>query len=420
MQRQKEIEEEKKKEIAKYVKYMNYLETVLTILQSTTQFKEAMMNMTQQEMREGKIAYVVDHLEPHIVEQLTKAKMLELKRLEQEIKDQIQLDGHERNVKIPEHIDFNDWGKFGKEDLRKLILKTVFDMDNLEKQRKENFKEYEMKKKVEQDRQMEQMSEEERLHYLRQMEDARRRHNEHEPLKHPGSRDQLEDVWEDADRLDKDSYDPRTFFNLHDLDSDGYWSKEELDAIFLKELDKLYNASDPDDDVNERAEEMFRMREHVMDQMDKNKDHKVSLDEFLADTEAQNKQSDQGWEDINDATQYTPEELEEFKKDYAKQKGWENEMPAPPPLQHGQQAAVHTGEQLGARAIPGQAVPVQMTAKQPQQAPPLNDLPGQQQQHQQQQRQEHQQQQEQQQVADPPPQEQQIDRNIVMERTYGV
>lgn len=45
------------------------------------------------------------------------------------------------------------------------------------------------------------MTEEERLQYLRQMEEARQRHNQHEPLKHPGSRHQLEGVWEDEDKV---------------------------------------------------------------------------------------------------------------------------------------------------------------------------------------------------------------------------
>ncbi|VDO15317.1 unnamed protein product, partial [Brugia timori] len=50
-QEQQRREEMQKEEIAKYVKYMKYLETVLSILQATPQWKEAMQNMTQEEMR---------------------------------------------------------------------------------------------------------------------------------------------------------------------------------------------------------------------------------------------------------------------------------------------------------------------------------------------------------------------------------
>ncbi len=52
--------------------------------------------------------------------------------------------------------------------------------------------------------------------------------------------------------MDKDSFDPRTFFYLHDLDGNGYWDEHELNALFQKELDKVYNETDPNDDPRER------------------------------------------------------------------------------------------------------------------------------------------------------------------------
>ncbi|VDM29569.1 unnamed protein product [Toxocara canis] len=61
---------------------------------------------------------------------------------------------HRRPSQVPEHIDVNDWEKFGKEDLRKLIVKTVADMEKIDEQRREQFKEYEMQKKAEADHKM--------------------------------------------------------------------------------------------------------------------------------------------------------------------------------------------------------------------------------------------------------------------------
>ncbi|VDM23266.1 unnamed protein product [Wuchereria bancrofti] len=329
-QEQQRKEEMQKEEIAKYVKYMRYLETVLSILQATPQWKEAMQSMTQEEMRGGKIAEMVNKLEPHIIEQLAKAKILELQRLEQEIKDQLDTDGGATdNIKIPEHLDFNNWETFSQEDLRKLIVKVVADMDELEHWRKQDFKQYEMKKKAEEDHKMAQMIQTEREHYIQQMEEQRRLHNKHEPLKHPGSRNQLKKVWEDTDKLDKDTYDPTTLFGLHDRNDDGYWSYDELNTIFLPEIEKLNNFSDL-----ERLEELYRMRDHVMKQMDTDGDHRISLAEFLADSEAQEEKPDQGWEDIGDKEQYTKEELEIFEKEYAKQQGWGEyaySTPAPTP-----------------------------------------------------------------------------------------
>ncbi|EJW75910.1 hypothetical protein WUBG_13180 [Wuchereria bancrofti] len=110
-QEQQRKEEMQKEEIAKYVKYMRYLETVLSILQATPQWKEAMQSMTQEEMRGGKIAEMVNKLEPHIIEQLAKAKILELQRLEQEIKDQLDTDGGATdNIKVCEIPTFSEEG----------------------------------------------------------------------------------------------------------------------------------------------------------------------------------------------------------------------------------------------------------------------------------------------------------------------
>lgn len=101
-------------------------------------------------------------------------------------------------------------------------------------------------------------------------------------------------------QLDKESYDPKTFFALHDLNGDGFWNDFELEALFNLELEKMYNETNPDDDMNEKAEEMYRMREHVMKQIDVNQDRMISLQEFLSDAESQNAQppKQENWEDL--------------------------------------------------------------------------------------------------------------------------
>jgi len=145
-----------------------------------------------------------------------------------------------------------------------------------------------------------------------------KKHNEHEKLKHPGGREQLEEVWEERDHMDKESYNPRAFFSLHDLNNDGFWNQEEIEALFQVELEKI-----PNDDPKEKIEEMHRMREHMVKQMDANGDHLISLQEFLKDGEAQNENiQDPGWGDLGNQRIYTSEELVKFEKEYASQRGW--------------------------------------------------------------------------------------------------
>lgn len=121
----------------------------------------------------------------------------------------------------------------------------------------------------------------------------------------------------------------KTFFNLHDLTGDGYLDQAELEALFQKELDKVYDKNNKEDDMKERQErslflyrrrrsinisskigslikyiinnqhiiagrtcfsvnyvyfrdeEEARMRKHVMEEMDANKDGLISMEEFL-------------------------------------------------------------------------------------------------------------------------------------------
>uniref|UniRef100_A0A914LL59 EF-hand domain-containing protein n=1 Tax=Meloidogyne incognita TaxID=6306 RepID=A0A914LL59_MELIC len=336
--------------------YSKYLELVVKILESHPVFQEKLKGLSETEIKEGKIADHMDDLPQDVFDKLTEAKVEEIERIRADLEKQIEKDGDARNVVMPEHLDVSELKKFGKEDLRKLIKKTVADMEKIDEERKKEFKEYEMKKKAEEDHKLAQMTPEERNKAAKEIEEAKKHHNEHEELKHPGGREQLEEVWEERDHMDKNSFDPKTFFALHDLNSDGFLNEEEIEALFQFELEKVYNESDPADDPREKIEEMNRMREHVVAQMDKNGDRLISLDEFLHDTQVQapEGQKDEGWKDLGDQKIYTDEELARFEKEYAqKQAGWgDHAYDQVVPEVHSPQADPQYGQ------LPPQQVPV--------------------------------------------------------------
>ena len=58
----------------------------------------------------------------------------------------------------------------------------------------------------------------------------------HPKVNHPGSVDQLEEVWEKVDHLEADQFAPRSFFKLHDINGDDFLDEGELEAIMLKEV----------------------------------------------------------------------------------------------------------------------------------------------------------------------------------------
>jgi len=62
------------------------------------------------------------------------------------------------------------------------------------------------------------------------------------------------------------------------------------------QLDKAYDPEATEDDMVERYEEMNRMREHVMTEIDKNRDRLISLEEFLESTRQDEFKKDEAWE----------------------------------------------------------------------------------------------------------------------------
>jgi hypothetical protein len=149
----------------------------------------------------------------------------------------------------------------------------------------------------------------------------------------PGSRKQLEDVWQGEDGFDKETFDPKTFFRLHDITADGVLDVKELEAMFFREASKLHQirqkktgAKHPKDKTQEERqqdkfivrEEMARMREHVMKTADTDEDGMVSFAEWMAMTERKDFNSNKDWKPIAPEHEMTDKQLENFKKLQAK------------------------------------------------------------------------------------------------------
>ncbi|KAI0215612.1 Nucleobindin-2 [Lamellibrachia satsuma] len=184
--------------------------------------------------------------------------------------------------------------------------------------------------------------------------------------------------------MDKKDFDPKTFFYLHDVNGDGFLDENEVESLFQKELDKLYDPNAPEDDQMERYEEMNRMREHVMKEIDKNDDRMVSLDEFVESTKRASYEKEEGWEDLEDNEQFSDEEFEKFQKEYHEKHGMpeevHNEVPhqevhqqqqqhqeQQPPVQQGHQQG--PGQQPGQHIQPPQGQPIRQPEQHQQQPP---------------------------------------------------
>ncbi|XP_004535529.1 nucleobindin-2 [Ceratitis capitata] len=298
------------------LEYERYLKEVVEALESDPDFRKKLDKAPEADIRNGKIAQELEYVNHHVRSKLDEIKRREVERLRKLVNQEYELENEidRDHLKIPQHIDHHNEHTFEIEDLKKLIKKTSEDLAEADKKRRAEFKEYEMQKEFEKETKLKEMPEEERKKFEHEEKEKEEKHKKHEKVHHPGNKAQLEDVWEKQDQMDKKDFDPHSFFMMHDVDGNGYWDEIEVKALFIKELDKVYQSGLPEDDMRERAEEMERMREHVFEESDTNRDGLISYQEFLDQTKRDEWNKDPEWETVDEKPQYTHEEYLEFEK----------------------------------------------------------------------------------------------------------
>lgn len=126
------------------------------------------------------------------------------------------------------HIDHANPHTFEVEDLHKLILKATHDLEELDAKRRDEFKKYEMEKELKYQDTLKNMTEADRKAAETKHEAEKQKHRDHPRVHHPGSKAQLEQVWEEQDHMPKEEFNPKTFFAMHDINGDGVLDQEGL------------------------------------------------------------------------------------------------------------------------------------------------------------------------------------------------
>ncbi|KAE8606012.1 hypothetical protein XENTR_v10010567 [Xenopus tropicalis] len=319
------MEEEQKSQSADTgLFYDRYLREVVEVLETDRHFREKLQTADIEDIKSGKISKELDLVSHHIRTKLDELKRQEVARLRMLIRakmdqgDDTGMD-HRALLRQFEHLNQNNPHSFEPQDLDLLIRTATKDLENYDKTRHDEFKRYEMMKEHERREYLKTLDEEKRKEEEEKYEEMKKKHREHPKINHPGSKDQLKEVWEETDGLDPTDFDPKTFFKLHDTNSDGFIDEQELEALFTKELEKVYDPNNEEDDMVEMEEERLRMREHVMTEVDLNRDRLIDLQEFIRATEKREFLEPDGWETVADQPIYTEEELQEFEKQILQQ-----------------------------------------------------------------------------------------------------
>lgn len=159
----------------------------------------------------------MEYVGHHVRTKLDEIKRREIERIrhlamkQYEISNDIDRD----HMKISEHLDHDNHHTFEIEDLKKLILQTSADLAEADKERHEEFKAYELQKEFEKQEKLKTMDAEHRKQYEEELKKQHDQHDKHDKVHHPGSRAQLEEVYEKQDHMDPNDFDPKTFFMMH-------------------------------------------------------------------------------------------------------------------------------------------------------------------------------------------------------------
>ncbi|KAL8176813.1 UNVERIFIED_CONTAM: Nucleobindin-1 [Gekko kuhli] len=306
--------------------YHRYLQEVINVLETDGHFREKLQAANAEDIKSGKLSKELDFVSHHVRTKLDELKRQEVSRLRMLLKAKMeatmeqdsQID-HRTLLKQFEHLDPQNQHTFEARDLELLIQTATKHLENFDADHHNEFKRYEMMKEHERREYLKSLDEEKRREEEARFEELKKKHKEHPKVNAPGSQDQLKEVWQETDGLDPNEFNPKTFFNLHDTNSDGVLDEQELEALFTKELEKVYDPRNEEDDMLEMEEERLRMREHVMKNVDLNRDRLVNLDEFLKSTQKKEFNEADGWKTVEETQVYSEAELQRFEAELAAQ-----------------------------------------------------------------------------------------------------
>lgn len=177
--------------------------------------------------------------------------------------------------------------------------------------REKVFKEYVMKKKFEEEQELNHIQDPLKRRKMEIEKEIQRgeKIKVHEAL----SRDQLKATWKEQDHKDESEFEIEKFYNLHDINGDKLIDRQELRMMVITELTDTYNKKNRSVDSEEFREDLERLREDVFKKADTNEDGMIDKSEFFAIAEKNiNEQKERT---LHKDSEFTEEEYNKFRDD---------------------------------------------------------------------------------------------------------
>merc|ERR1712223_92052 len=129
------------------VEYNRYLQEVVQVLESDPEFRKKLENAEVDHIRDGTIAHELEFVNHGIRTKLDEIKRKELERLRHLAmkQNEIQQGIDRKHMKIPQHLEVRS-PRFEIDDLKKLIKTTTLDLEEADRQRRDDFKRDEMER----------------------------------------------------------------------------------------------------------------------------------------------------------------------------------------------------------------------------------------------------------------------------------
>lgn len=280
--------------------YERYLDQILLSF-NDEKTREILKNATPEDIKNGLIEKTLRKIHPDIRSKLDEVKRGIIMEYRQKLR-RAKMDD-----KVPEELH-----KFQDDDLKHLLKERHDRLKAMDSERQKQFKKYEMEKELKHRMALRAMNEYDRkVQEALDSEEKEKKMQKQKDLKHPGNKAQFEAQWE-AEGFDKGSFNPKTFFMMHDLNGDGEWDFGELEAIFEKEVEELFEGFEADGE--EISEEVARMREHVVEHMDLNDDGFIQIDEFLKFSEGKEWDHNDPWDTVFSFDAFDDSDFDDYEK----------------------------------------------------------------------------------------------------------